>query len=205
MGRITSELLERAFGGDRGAQKELICILTPILHARVARVLSRRRVSQFVASEVEDLVQKAYLALLEKDGHLLWSWKHERGMSFENFAGLIAEQQAAATFRVRSGGLWLHEPSTHDDLDIEDEGSPTPERIVAAKEVLRVVLEQVKAEQSDLGLLLFHLLIVDQRPSAEVCRIMDLSANRVHQWHCRLRKRAREILLQVLDGEKEDV
>ena len=80
-----------------------MALLTPVIQARVARTLlahrSRLAGGRDVRQEVEDLSQDVFLALFDRDGHVLRSWEPERGLSLENFVGLVAERQVLSFLR----------------------------------------------------------------------------------------------------------
>jgi RNA polymerase sigma factor (sigma-70 family) len=191
-------LLERAIAREPRAVRELLGVLTPIIRARVGRVLLRRGAGRHrdIRQEVLDLSQQVFVALLEDNGQRLRSWDPARGMSIENFVGLIAEQQAAATFRNQ--GIWRYPPTEVDDLDDSIDSSRTPERITASKEALSTILSSVHAKLSERGVQLFHMLFIEERSIEEVCSVMEMNADAVYQWRTRLRRLVKQVASEVL-------
>src|SRR5262245_29160958 len=90
------QLLRRALGGDETALSALVARLTPVIQARVARCLLRRAgaAGSRLRQDVKDLVQEVFVALFEGRGRILLGWDPRRGLSLDNFVGLVAERQA---------------------------------------------------------------------------------------------------------------
>jgi len=198
MRKVSPELLERAIARHPQAVRELLGVLAPVLQARVARVLIERGAGYHVVrQETLDLVQYAYLCLLENDGHLLRSWDPTRGMSFENYCGLIAEQRASQILRSRSRRPWSDNP-----VDPEAGSgvvrSDNPERSAESKEALQVIFARMRAELTDLGLQLFEKLFVEELSVAEVCVEMNMTESAVYAWRSRLGRRIEQIAREVL-------
>src|SRR5688572_8174579 len=97
-------LLTLALGGDAAALRRIVATMTPVIRARVGRVLLRR--GMFAAGDgperLQDLVQDVFMELFRDDARVLRAWNPARGLSLANWVGLIAEQRAAAWFRGRS-------------------------------------------------------------------------------------------------------
>ncbi|UQA61380.1 RNA polymerase sigma factor [Polyangium aurulentum] len=199
MAKITPDLLERALARDRLAIRELLAILRPVLVNRIERVLRCRGAARYrdVHEEVNDLFQIVCIALFENEGRLVRMWDPTRGMSFENFAGLIAEQKAAATFRTRRDRLRLHgtDEDENEDCCIDVR---TPERLAMSRDALRFILNKIRSELDERGSLLFELIIVQQRSVEEVCHVTSMSESAVYAWRSRLGRRIEEIAREVL-------
>jgi RNA polymerase sigma-70 factor (ECF subfamily) len=191
---ITPGLLERVLDRDRQAARELLGIVVPIAQARITRVLLCRGASRRrdIREGVLDLIQEVFLSLLDDGGRLLRTWNADRGMSFENFVGLIAAQKAAATFRG-TGSIWREDLVDPIELDASDDSRSTPEQIVASRELLDAILSRLDDELNELGRLLFQLSFVEGRPAGEVSCIIGMSEPAVYQWRSRLGRRAEQI------------
>lgn len=191
-------LLERAIAREPQAVRELLGVLTPIIRTRIGRVLLRRGAVRHrdMKQEVLDLSQQVFVALLDNNGRLLLSWDPARGMSLENFVGLIAEQQTAATFRNQ--GIWRYQQTEADEFDDSIDSSRTPERITATREALSAILSSVRARLSERGVQLFHMLFIEERSIEEVCSVMEMNADAVYQWRSRLRQLVKQIASEVL-------
>lgn len=198
---MTSEdmarLLAQALSGDAAAQTRLVELLTPVIHARVARTLLARRSrlagGRDVREEVKDLCQDVFLALLERDARVLRSWKPERGLSLENFVGLVAKCQVLSFLRSKRRNPRLEDTSLDEDgLDVERE-DPGPEEIAASREHLALLLDGLYEELSPQGWQMFELLFVQDLSQAEVEALSGLSADAVYAWRSRLRNIARKL------------
>src|SRR6185503_6782407 len=95
---------------DGLALERLVQLLTPVIQARVARTLYRRRWGRGggynVRQDVEDLTQDVFLKLFANDGRVLRSWRQERGLSLENFIGLVAEFHTISYLRSGRRNPW---------------------------------------------------------------------------------------------------
>jgi RNA polymerase sigma factor (sigma-70 family) len=197
----TAGLIRRALAGDQTALARLVAALTPVIHARVARTLLARRSllasGRDVRQEVEDLSQEVFLALFARDAHVLRSWQAERGLSLENFVGLVAERQVLSFLRSGRRNPWKEEPSfAEDDLDLAASESD-PEAVAASREHLSRLLDRLREELSPLGCRLFELLFVQELSQSEVQVASGLSADAVYAWRSRLRRLAQKLLAEM--------
>src|ERR1700730_12524653 len=147
-------LLREALGGDQAALTRLVALLTPVIHARVARTLLARRSylgsDRNVRQEVEDLTQEIFLSLFVRGGQVLRSWEAGRGLSLENFVGLVSERQVVSFLRSGKRNPWKEEPPRAGDLEVAavDRGR---EGASASREQLRLMLERLRERLSPLG------------------------------------------------------
>jgi RNA polymerase sigma factor (sigma-70 family) len=197
----TAGLVRRSLSGDRTALTRLVAALTPVVQARVARTLLARRFrlagGRDVRQEVEDLSQEVFLSLFANDARTLRSWQAERGLSVENFIGLVAERQVLSFLRSGRRNPWKEDPSfSEDELETEalDSG---PEEIASSREHLALLLDRLREELSPLGRRLFQLLFVQELSQAEVEAASGLSADAVYAWRSRLRRLARKLLAEM--------
>lgn len=193
-------LVQRALAGDQTALTRLVAGLTPVVQARVARALLARRSrlgsGRDVRQEVEDLSQDVFLALFARQGHILRSWQAERGLSLENFVGLVAERQVVSFLRSGKRNPWKEDPVPAEDLDMTAPESG-PEEVTASREQLSLLLERLREKLSPLGHQLFLLLFVQEMSVPETMAESGLSADAVYAWRSRLRRVAQQLLAEL--------
>lgn len=192
-------LVEPALAGDPSALTRLVAALTPVIQARVARTLLTRRyrlaAGRDLRQEVADLTQEIFLGLFARDAHGLRSWQAERGLSLENFVGLIAERHVVSFLRSGRRNPALEEPVAEDfDAPALDQG---PEEVTASREQLHLLLDRLREELSPLGWQLFDLLFVRELSVPEVKAASGLSDDAVYAWRSRLRQRAQRLLAEL--------
>jgi RNA polymerase sigma-70 factor (ECF subfamily) len=196
----TESLLLRALAGEQTALTRLVAVLTPVIQARVARTLLSRKAQlaggRSVRQEVEDLSQEVFLSLFARDAHVLRSWEAERGLSLENFAGLVAERQVLSF--LRSGRRNPRQETSWGEDEI-DAPAPDcgPEEVTAGREHLARLLDRLREEASPLGYRLFHLLFVQELSLPEVRAASGLSTDAVYAWRSRLRRLAQSLLAEM--------
>jgi RNA polymerase sigma-70 factor (ECF subfamily) len=194
-------LVGRALAGDPAALNRLVAVLTPVIQARVARTLLARRFrlagGRVVRQEVEDLSQDVFLALFSRDARVLRAWKPERGLSLENFVGLVAKCEVLSFLRSSRRNPWPEDTSlSEDELDAETE-DPGPEEIAASREHLALLLDRLYENLSPLGWRMFELLFVQDLSQAEVEAVSGLSADAVYAWRSRLRRLAQKLQAEM--------
>jgi RNA polymerase sigma-70 factor (ECF subfamily) len=145
-----------------------------------------------VRQEVEDLVQEVFLVLFADHGKVLRSWQRERGLSFENFVGLVAERQTASILRSGKRCPWREDPTLVDELD-RSSADGGPEESTASREQLRLLWARLTEQLSPLGRHLFDLLFLQELTADEVVHRTGLSADAVYAWRSRLRRLARRV------------
>lgn len=189
-------LVERALAGEREDAKRLFIALTPVIQARVARLLWRHRESGRVSrQDALDLTQDVIAALLADGGRILLGWDPARGLSLKNFVGLVAERHTLSTLRRRIPEF-SDEPndSTRVDFDWEE---TVEERLVASRELLQKLSSRLHKSLSPLGLEVFHRLYVEEQSVEEIQLECDLTPVAIYQWRSRLRRLARRTLLEL--------
>lgn len=193
------ELLADALGGDEQALERLVDRLTPVVQARVARVVLARlagAASPGVCSQVEDLTQEVFMLLFAEGGRVLRSWRPERGLSLENFAGLVACRRAISLLRTGRREAWKEDPTLDEE---QEQPSPEadPEAQAASRQELRLLLERLREELSPLGWQLFDLLLIRGRGVEEVERATGMSRDALYAWRSRLRRLAKRLRQQM--------
>ncbi len=187
--------LQRALAGEETALGRLVERLTPVVQARVARALLRagRGAGPRLRQELKDLVQEVFLALFDRRARILTTWDPERGLSLENFVGLVTERQVISILRSGKRDPWREDPTLDSELD---GASPeiSPEAAAVSKQALEQLLERLRAALSPLGFRLFELLYLHERSVSEVERATGLSSAAVYAWRSRLRRLARSLL-----------
>ena len=197
----TANLVRRALAEDQTALTRLVAALTPVIQARVARTLLARRSllasGRDLRQEVEDQSQEVFLALFARDAHILRSWQSERGLSLENFVGLVAERQVLSFLRSGRRNPWKEDSSlAEDEIDTATPDSD-PEEVTANREYLSHLLDRLREELSPLGHRLFQLLFVQELSQTEVQEASGLSADAVYAWRSRLRRVAQKLLAEM--------
>lgn len=189
-------LARAALSGDAAATRDLVGRVMPIVQARVARVLVRRRggSGRDVRQEVEDLVQEVFASLFENEGRVLRAWDPARGLSLGSFCGLIAEREAASILRSGRRSPWTE---TATEMDAIERDLPTvqpAEAAVASREELGVLVAKLREGLSPLGLEMFQRLVVDEEPVESVCKTTGMTADAVYAWKSRIVKLLRKIM-----------
>ena len=90
-------LLERVLAGDAASSRALVAALLPVVQARVARVLVRRRggSGRDVRQEVEDLSQEVFAILFADGARVLRAWDPSRGLSLTGHSLVSATLRCA--------------------------------------------------------------------------------------------------------------
>src|SRR4029079_10688887 len=100
---LTPDQVKRALAGDERSIRALVDTLTPVIQARAARALVRRRTAagnRDVRQEVADLTQAVLAALFSDRGRTLAAWDPDRS-PLNAFVGLVAEREIASMLRTR--------------------------------------------------------------------------------------------------------
>jgi len=202
----TSEqaLVDRALAGAEGAARSLVAQLTPVVQARVARGLLRSRTrtrGRDVRQELEDLTQEVFAALFADDARALRSWDPSRGLSLENFVGLVAERQVASILRSGKRSPWTEDPQ--DDRALEENVEAVlPERILESRDLLERLLDGVRTRLSPRGLDLFYRLCVREEAVEAVAQSCKMTPDSIYAWRSRLRRLVRELAEELAAEER---
>jgi RNA polymerase sigma-70 factor (ECF subfamily) len=183
-----------AIAGDARELRALLVRLTPVIQARVARVLIRfgRSRGRDARQEVEDLTQDVFVALFDREGRVLQSWDPARAMSLENFVGLVAEHRAINILKSGKRSPFTEDATSPESIDLAMGSHDQVERPVAARDVLSKVIERLRAELTPKGFMVFRLLVIEQKEPQEVCAQLGMTIDAVYAWRSRLAARIRE-------------
>jgi RNA polymerase sigma-70 factor (ECF subfamily) len=203
--QLGAQLVQRALAGEAAAHRPLVDVLGPVVHARVARAVLRsgsaRKQGRDLRQEVEDLVQEVFVALFADGARALRAWDPSRGMSLINFVGLVAEHQVASILRSGRRNPWTEEPTVGDAIDRSMGTVAAEDDRVHSREVLSRVLERLRAELSPRGMMVFQLLVVEERSVEDVCAQVGMTPDAVYAWRSRFGKLARRLAAEMRPDE----
>lgn len=186
---VDAEVIERAFLGDRGAQRKLGERLLPVIRAAVIRRLFcfARAQARDGASERDDLVHGVWLRMFENDWRALRAFDSSRG-SLEAYVSTIADRHVLSVFRVKSSDPYTDVPMDEASLDQASPPEFGVESRIWARAELHDLYQFLQQRLDERGILLFHLLEIDGLPVEEVCAHAEMSRAALYQWRARLRK-----------------
>lgn len=195
------KLVRAAIGGSTRAIRKLVVRLTPIIQARCSKVLlrSRFRCGRDVRQQVEDMTQEVFLALFDHDCRELTRWDPERGLSLDNFVGVIAHRQTLAVLRTGRRNPWYEEPVQDPQSGQLEARELSPDELTICRDLLTRVVAELERSLNPQAHLMFQLLILDARPLEEVRDVTGLSADAVYAWRSRLLKRVRSLAIELDD------
>jgi RNA polymerase sigma factor (sigma-70 family) len=183
---LTAEVVAAAVDGDPAAQATVVRALRPVVHASVAGVLR----SGASRAEVEDLVQEAFVLLLEDDCRRLRTWDPERGT---HYLKVIVRNHVLSHLRGKAKRLLWMDALSLDDLDREPVDGADPEGEALRNQHWDAVLADLHAELSDHEHRVF-LLLLEGIGAREICERTGIrSENAVHLVRRRIIAKAREI------------
>lgn len=195
----SQDQVRRALGGERAAIEALVRELSPVVQARVATALWRR--GHASRQELDDLTQEVLMELFTGEGRALASWEPERGLPLPAFVGLVTQRRVSSLLRSRRRSPFTHEvldPASVDLAETADSAQPNPEAPVAARELLRLLLEGLHAQLSSKGLEMFYRLYVWQQEPELVAQETGSKLDAVYQWRSRLKKEVAELETTLL-------
>ncbi len=197
---MTVALITRAVARDREAVQLLVQQLTPVIQARAARALLRRRAAaggRDPRQDVTDFTQHVFMILFADEGRVLLQWRPDGGASFANFIGLVAEREIASILRSRRRSPWGEEATAAEDL-AEMGGVATDfEGRAISKDILRQVVGRLGDRLSERGSELFQWIVVDGCSVEEVCTLAGMKPDAVYAWRSRLARLLREIAAEI--------
>ena len=175
--------------GDRRAVAAFVRVMTPIVQARAAKAMRGFAVEGSRArQELEDMVQDTFLALFANESKLLRGWDPDRGLSFQNFVGLIAYRLALSKLRTQKSNPFNADPTMDEELEQGQEPEPAFDTALAQRDLMVKVVARVRAKLSPLGLSLFTALIIEEREIEDVMMEESMSRDALYAWRSRLLK-----------------
>lgn len=194
IGETDVHVLEQALSGNPEVLPSLVDRWTPVIQARVVRVLKRGGYmnDSRTRQEIEEFVQQVFVSLLESHGKALRAWQPERGLSLDNWVGLLAERQVLSLVRTRKRNPWTEEPVVADELD-RSSNQPGPEAETLSRDALGRLLNRLQIRLSPLGWRLFRLLYLEELSVAAAADQCGLSMAATYAWRSRLRRTALEL------------
>jgi RNA polymerase sigma-70 factor (ECF subfamily) len=192
---VTSiSLLERVRVRDDVAWRRLVELYSPL-------VFSWCRRSGLGDEDCRDLVQEVFAAVATNIAKFR---REQAGDTFRGWLRVIARNQMRLFFR-RGGGLMNAAGGTSANRQIqelpdnflEDSDPDTDKR--EASDVFRRALDMVRSEFEQHTWQAFWLTTVDERPSADVCRELNMTSGAVRQAKYKVLRRLRSELGEVLE------
>ena len=196
-------LRDAALSGDPAAMRLFIREVLPVVQARAARALARRRggSGRDVRQEVEDFSQEVFAALFAEDCRVLRAWDETRGLSLLNFCGLVAEREIASILRSGRRSPWTEAATEAEELERETVPSDDAQSRIESKQELTLLVERLRESLSPRGLLLFERLIVNEESPAQVCESTGMSSDAVYAWRSRIGKLVRRLASEIAGSD----
>ena len=188
--------LGAALGGDAKELRALIAEWTPIIQARVARVLLRGGGASrgaLLRRDVEDMVQGVFESLFANDGRVLRNWDPGAGLALTGWVAMIAEREAISAVRTKKRNPMTEAPTDADTLDRRESGVASMERDVDSRSYVRELYARLAKELSPQGLEMFRALFVEEAEVEDICARLSTTADAVYAWRSRIRKAAARI------------
>lgn len=179
-----------ALAGSRVAQRTLIeDVLSPVVQARVTRVLLRRvGGAKTRRTEMMDFCQQVFVHVFSKN--LLARWVPSEA-PLSAFVGAIAENFVRSILRSRVRSPFTEMATEQETLELALPLSPaTQEKTYLSKETLGRLDKELDDDERE-G---FFAFFVDERTIEEMCLITGKSREAVYKQRQRLRERIRRIL-----------
>lgn len=181
-------------------RKALVHQIAPVVHRRVAQIVLRKRAAALgrdVRQEIEDLVQDVFALCFDKNARVLRAWDPDRGLSFENFVGLIAQRETLSILRTSKRSPWTEDPTLPSALEEIERPSEDFEAKVESRNTITVLADRMRERLSPLGMQYFKWLYVEQKPVAQVAQEAKTTTGALYVWRNRLTKMIREIAREL--------
>lgn len=195
-------LHREALAGDKKAQQNLMRKLWPIVHHQVGKVLYSLRwllAGRSLRQEVEELTQQVFVELMDRDWWAFRSWTPSLGRSLPNFIRQFAGWRTIAILRRRVRWPWIDGELGGEEaaLSNTEDVRACPEKLAASRELGELIYFEAKRRLSPLGWTMFEMIMIEDRPTEDICRLTDMTQGNVHVWANRLRKLVREIMAEL--------
>lgn len=195
-GTLTTGLVRKAVSErDPASVREVIGALTPIVHARVARVLLRlggAARGRDLRQEIEDMVQEVFGFLLADGGRRLLAWDPEQG-SARTYFGLLAERCVLNILTSRKRNPWTEDPAEEETLELEAGSEGRLEETLAFREVLRELGRRLLDGLNARDRRLFEATYVQGLSDDEIREELGLGRDALYQARSRLLGRVRKL------------
>ena len=199
--------LDEVLRGERRKVRKFVDVVTPVIQARVARILlsqGRTSCGGRIREEVADITQEVFVLLFADQGRVLRLWEPSKGLSLKNYVGLIANRHTLSMLRSKRRSPFTEMPTEDSELQFLAEGVPSAEGQVASRDLLREVFRRTQEALSPTGMHLFELLFLEEQEIPEIIRKTGMSDSAVYAWKSRLRKLLKKKYDEVL-GEVDSL
>lgn len=198
--RMTLEELKSCLAEGELGLTRLVRRLQGVVHVRVARVVLRcgGAASPRLHDDLEEMAQDVFVALFDRDALALRNWDPERGLSLENYVGLIAERRVLSILRHRRRtAIPLAEESFDEQWgDLHDPARGTAPRL-EHRQLLRRLLRRLEEKLSPSVWRLFELRFIDELEIEEIHRETGMSPDAIYASVSRMRRQARELREEI--------
>ncbi len=184
---LDRDVLMRALSKERAAIDAFVARCSPIIEARVSRILFRRAAGRDIRAELFDTTQDVFLHLFDRDAYVLRSWDPERGLSLDNFVGLVAERVCASRLRTKKTDPFRDTPTELEALE-SALGEGQMESQIVSRDLGEALLILLRSELSPKGLDLFYRIFLEDQDVEQIVADTGLSRDAVYTWKARLQK-----------------
>ncbi len=200
--------MRSALAGNRRDVRALVDRLTPVVQARIGRALvawAQGHGRDRIREEVTDMTQEVLASLFANEGSLIRRWDAEKGLSLDNFAGLIARRHALSVLRTHKRNPFTEDATVDAELEVLTLEAPSHEAAVLSRDLLRQVLQSLESRLSPLGRQLFDALYLQQLEISEIMLQTRLSRDAIYAWRSRLNKLLRREYERLQSAPMESV
>lgn len=189
-------LLRTALRGDDEARRSLVRYLTPVIHARAADHVARRRRAggRGTRADVDDLVQEVWAHLLRDRQATLRRWDPARGASLVTFVGLCARRiivgydRGGARRGLREVGVDFA------DVDATPSVTPPHDQRLEHADLAHKLMSRLSARLSLRGRRALQAMFVDGLSVAEAEPVLGMTKSALYSWRRDIKSEARQVL-----------
>lgn len=170
----------------------------PVVRARVSRCCLGRR------SEVDDLAQEVWLALLADGGGKLRAYDPDRGATLEGFVGVVAEREARQRLRMgmakKRGGGAAHVSVTPGETATTPalaDHRPNPEEQLTSQDLAERLGAYLEAKLPLRGQLVLRYVFTDGVSPPDAARAIGVNVQVIYNWQHKIRALSREFLTEA--------
>ena len=195
-----ARLLGRCLEGNGAATRRLVRRMTAVIHQRVGQVVLRKRASaagRDIRQDVEDLVQEVLAVCFANRARVLRTWDPNRGLSFDNFVGLVAQREALSILRTAKRSPWTEDPTLPSTLEVIAAPGGGAQQRVESKDMLVKLADRMRERLSPMGMRYFSALFVEQRDVQQVAQEAGTTTGALYMWRLRLTKMIRTIFDEI--------